>query len=201
MCLSLHPRRSSRSCRDCLRRWMIRPHPWSKERFGQTRTRETETVIFSPTCFPFESILPYKACAFCAVTCPCKGVTPGPDGRFLAGRIWCPTAAAAAASCAACGGPPLRWGPPVCQMAPPLVVKRNITAHLHYCPPFQPWGALHGVAVTVSGVLFWVGVWDILDYAVLPRGWPWRVRARRPSRPSNPHLSRSTDSVSALPTP
>ena len=68
---------------------------------------------------------------------------------------------------------------PPCSMAPHAAVgTRNMTAHLHYCPPFQPWGLLHGIAVTVSGVLFWVGVWDILDYAVLPRGWPWRVRAR-----------------------
>jgi hypothetical protein len=35
---------------------------------------------------------------------------------------------------------------------------------------------LTGVVVTLSGVCFWVGVWDVLDYAVLPRGWQWRVR-------------------------
>jgi hypothetical protein len=36
--------------------------------------------------------------------------------------------------------------------------------------------AFAGIVVTLSGVCFWVGVWDVLDYAVLPRGWQWRVR-------------------------
>ena len=79
---------------------------------------------------------------------------------------------------------------------PPLVVKRPIVAHLHYCPPFEPWGALHGVVVTLSGVLFWVGVWDILDYAVLPRGWPWRVRRAQATREARP-LDARTHSVCA----
>ena len=29
----------------------------------------------------------------------------------------------------------------------------------------------------MSGVLFWVGVWDILDFAILPRPWWWRLFA------------------------
>jgi hypothetical protein len=74
------------------------------------------------------------------------------------------------------------------------VETRTLTAHLHYCPPFQPWGLLHGVAVTVSGVLFWVGVWDILDYAVLPRGWQWRVRAE-PRPPAPPASWACVDSL------
>ena len=83
-------------------------------------------------------------------------------------------------------------------MAPhAAVVTRRLTAHLHYCPPFQPWGLLHGVAVTVSGVLFWVGVWDILDYVVLPRGWPWRVRARK--RPCVDFLDASCNTACARP--
>ena len=61
-----------------------------------------------------------------------------------------------------------------------VVAKRTVVAQLQYFPSFQPWGALHGVVVTVSGVLLWVGVWDILDYAILPRGWPWRVRVQGP---------------------
>jgi hypothetical protein len=95
---------------------------------------------------------------------------------------------------------------------PPALIFRKTGARRRYFPPFQPWGLLHGArrtthgaaprlrlfcscfapharrlppgaVVTVSGVLFWVGVWDILDYAVLPRGWQWRVRPVRAVRP------------------
>lgn len=62
-------------------------------------------------------------------------------------------------------------------MAISLLFRRQVWRSRGYFPPFQVWGAFHGALVTLSGVLFWVGVWDILDFAILPRPWWWRVAA------------------------